>query len=151
MMHLRMCVQVGSYAFVSGQSLTSYGFSSAQIGSYQGSQQIGSYQLSSARPSSFQVGSYTCVLFVAVIALGTVYIHSRYHSEAVRAADAIGGTHMVGVIALNTGLNHDIVVDSFAGSILHFYSFNYEPGYKVWQEHGSKVKETLETVWAPKP
>ena len=58
---------------------------------------------------------------------------------------------MVGVIALNTGLNYDIVVDTFAGSILHFYSFNYEPGFKVWQNNTKQVRDTLDNVWAAKP
>lgn len=165
--------QAGSYAFSSAGGASSYQLGSYQLssypqtsyqvgsyaGSYQGgsyqlgSYQLGSYQLSSAQ-GSYQVGSYQPSSYAGSYQAGSLQLGSHQlgsYTESARASEALGGTHMVGVIGLNTGLNYDIVVDSFAGAILHFYSFNYEPGYKVWTQHGAKVRETLDAVWAPKP
>jgi len=142
--------QIGSYQQGVGREQTSY-----QVGSYQiGSQQLGSYQLTSGQLGSYQVGSYQ--LGSVQVAMSSLQLGS-YHGvpigsssalqESLKVNEALTNTGYIGVIPVNSGLNYDVVVDSFAGSMLHFYSFNYQPGYKIYSENPEKINGTLQQLW----
>jgi len=132
--------QLGSYQLGSFQ-LGSYQLGSYQLGSYQlGSNQLGSFQLGSFPFGSHQLGSYQ----LGSYQLGTFKPGSpefNYTKEALETSD------FVGVIPINTQQNRDIVVDNFAGSVLHFYSFNYQPAFQIWSENKGKIATSLDNFW----
>jgi len=139
-------LQLGSLQLGSLQ-LGSYQLGSYQLGSYQlGSYQLGSYQLGSLQLGSYPLGSYPLgSLQLGSYQLGSLQlpgsIEFNYTKEALATSD------FVGVIPINTQHNRDIVVDNFAGSVLHFYSFNYQPGYQIWTENKDKIATSLDNFW----
>jgi len=145
--------QLGSYQ-LTGATAGSYQLGSAQLAS--NSYQLGSYQLPGAAAGSYQLGS---AQLIGSYHLSSGQVGSSYFgsypaggsfaaSESLRVNEALDHTQgSIGIVHVNSGLNYDIVVDSFAGSLLHFYSFNYEPGFKIYQANAGQIKETLKTIW----
>jgi len=144
--------QLGSYQLGSYQ-LGSYQLGSYQLGSYQlGSYQLGSYQLGSYQLGSFPFGSYQLGSFpFGSYRLGSFQIGSATGQELNYAKEALITSDFVGVIPINTQQNRDIVVDNFAGSVLHFYSFNYQHGYHIWTENKDKIATSLDNFWKKPP
>jgi hypothetical protein len=137
--------QLGSYQLGSGQlSGTSYQLGSYQLSSYQlGSYQLGSYQAGSHQLGSYQLGSYQAGSYQA----GSYQLGAHALAESLKLNEALENAGLIGVVNVNSGLHYDIVVDSFAGSLLHFYSFNYEPGSRVYNQNADRIKETLGQIW----
>ena len=43
----------------------------------------------------------------------------------------------------------DVVVDSFAGCVLHFYSFNYDMSFRLWKHsaNNERIRQALQRLW----